>query len=410
MAAGLAVIILFIFIGSLKNVITAAIEIPMSIVLAFILMRLTNMNLNLISLGGLALSAGMNVDGSVVVMENIFRHFERAKANLNASEKLQILLNAVNEVKLPIIASTVASIVVFAPLIFTRGLSSAILGDLAKAVIFSHGLSAVVALILVPTVRLQMMKSETHFHPSSPLEKYFVRLENFYSSTLDKFLNSSVWRNAIYVGLFLSLILMIRFIVPMLPKEVIGTPDTDWVVFSQSTQGNTLIRQMETQSEETEAKLLKLLDEKVLYTFTQIQNPNSCFMMLRLKDKKDMKSTIKLLENEFPNSPTTQFYVDQWNPSELPLPDPDNLQITVRALETDKMLTASKELFDAFQEKQYYNRFWAEPDTNNPEGISVKPRMELWPEIYKSGSRLSPSDIGDYVRVVTDGKTHRVYD
>ena len=74
----LAVSVLFVFIGSLRNVITAAIEIPMSIVLAFILMRITGVNVNMISLGGLALSAGMNVDGSVVVMENIFRHFGKA--------------------------------------------------------------------------------------------------------------------------------------------------------------------------------------------------------------------------------------------------------------------------------------------------------------------------------------------
>ncbi len=403
-AAGLAVAILFLFIGSFKNVVTAAIEIPMSIVLAFILMRLSNMNLNLISLGGLALSAGMNVDGSVVVMENIFRHFEKAKGRLTADQKLAVLLNAVNEVKLPIIASTIASIVVFAPLIFTQGLSSAILGDLAKAVIFSHGLSAVVALILVPTVRLQMMKSETNFHPTSPFEKYFVKLEDLYRRFLDQFLKNSMWRNGIYIVLFLSLLLLVRFVIPSLPKEVIGTPDTDWVVFGQNTQGNTLIRQMETQSEETEAKLLSLLGEKVLYTFTQIQSPNSCFIMLRLENKKNMTAVMKLLENEFPNSPTTQFFVDQWNPSELPLPDPDHLQITVRALDTQKMLLASKELSDVFQEKQYYNRFWSEPDTNNPEGISIQPRLELWPEISKSGSKLTPADIGDYARVATDGK------
>ena len=76
LAAFLAVIVLFVFIGSFRNVITAAIEIPLSLLLAFILMRLTGMNLNMISLGGLALSAGMNVDASVVVLENIVRHFE----------------------------------------------------------------------------------------------------------------------------------------------------------------------------------------------------------------------------------------------------------------------------------------------------------------------------------------------
>ena len=81
-AALLAVLVLFLFIGNIRNVITAAIEIPLSIVMAFIMMRLMGMNLNLISLGGLALSAGMNVDGSVVVMENIFRHFDMATGPL----------------------------------------------------------------------------------------------------------------------------------------------------------------------------------------------------------------------------------------------------------------------------------------------------------------------------------------
>ncbi|MGZ3749081.1 MAG: efflux RND transporter permease subunit, partial [Pseudobdellovibrionaceae bacterium] len=405
LAAGLAVIVLFLFIGSFKNVVTAAIEIPMSIILAFILMKLTDMNLNLISLGGLALSAGMNVDGSVVVMENIFRHFEKAKGSLNYKEKLNLLMEAVSEVRLPIIASTIASIVVFAPLIFTKGLSSAILGDLAKAVVFSHGLSAIVALILVPTVRLQMMESETHFHPTSPLEKYFLRLENFYARTLDVFIKNSLWKKCVYGGLVVLLLVLIQFVLPRLPKEIIGTPDTDWVIFGMNTQGNTLVRQMETQSEEVEAKLLKSLQGQVLYTFTQINSPSNSSIMLRLNDKKDMSTIIKNLENEFPATPTTQYWVDQWNPSELPLPDPDNLQVAVRSRETEKMLQASKELLDALQEKQYYHSLWAVPETNNPEGIALQPRLELWPEMAKSGAHVSLSDLADYARVSTDGRT-----
>ncbi|RZA07017.1 MAG: efflux RND transporter permease subunit, partial [Proteobacteria bacterium] len=144
-AAFLAVLVLFFFIGSFRNVITAAIEIPLSLLLAFILMKLAGMNLNLISLGGLALSAGMNVDASVVVLENIFRHFDGKPKNLSFEEKTRLVGEAVSEVRLPILASTIASLVVFLPLIFTRGLTNSLLGDLAKAVIFSHGLSAIVA-------------------------------------------------------------------------------------------------------------------------------------------------------------------------------------------------------------------------------------------------------------------------
>jgi HAE1 family hydrophobic/amphiphilic exporter-1 len=405
MAAGLAVIVLFLFIGSFKNVVTAAIEIPMSIILAFILMKLFHMNLNLISLGGLALSAGMNVDGSVVVMENIFRHFEKARANLNFEEKLDLLMTAVNEVKLPIIASTIASVVVFAPLIFTRGLSSAILGDLAKAVVFSHGLSAIVALILVPTVRLQMMKSESHFHASSPLEKYFVRLENAYSRGLDYFLKKSTLRKALYGGLVVILLLLMKFVIPSLPKEIIGTPDTDWVVFKQNTQGNTLVRQMETQSEEVEARLLQILNGKVLYTFTQIQNPNRCSIMLRLKNKRDMEEVIKTLEAKFPNSPSIFYVVKPFNPSELPLPDPENLNVIVRAKDAESMANVSQDVLTALQEKEIYNSLRSDPNTDHEEEISFQPRLELWPEIEKAGAHITAADVADYTRVATEGRT-----
>lgn len=155
----LAVLVLFLFIGSFRNVVTAAIEIPASMVLAFILMRFSGMNLNLISLGGLALSAGMNVDASVVVMENIFRHFEDVPKGkiLSYADKLRIITQAVSEVRFSVVASTIASLVVFLPLAFTSDLSYAILGDLAKTVVFSHGFSAFVALLLVPTVRLHLM-------------------------------------------------------------------------------------------------------------------------------------------------------------------------------------------------------------------------------------------------------------
>jgi HAE1 family hydrophobic/amphiphilic exporter-1 len=405
LAAGLAVIVLFFFIGSFKNVVTAAIEIPMSIILAFILMKLFHMNLNLISLGGLALSAGMNVDGSVVVMENIFRHFEKARANLNYGEKLDLLMTAVNEVKLPIIASTIASVVVFAPLIFTRGLSSAILGDLAKAVVFSHGLSAIVALILVPTVRLQMMKSESHFHAASPLEKYFVRLENAYARGLDAFLRTAKWRKSLYVGLALLLLLLIKFVIPSLPKEIIGNPDTDTVVFYQNTQGNTLVRQMETQSEEVEAKLLQILDGKVLYTFTQIQNPNRCSIMLRLKNKKDMDQVIKTLEAKFTNSPTVFYDVRPFNPSELPLPNPDNLNVIVRAKDAETMANVSQDVLTTLQEKEIYHSLRSDPSTDHEDEISFRPRLELWPEIEKAGAHITPADVADYTRIATEGRT-----
>ncbi len=120
----------------------------------------------------------MNVDASVVVMENIFRHLEASPGHHDLAARIRIVTTAVREVAFPVIASTIASLVVFLPLTFTSALSYAILGDLAMAVVFSHGFSAIVARILVPTVRLHLMSKEKETHiPHSPIEKPLQRLE-----------------------------------------------------------------------------------------------------------------------------------------------------------------------------------------------------------------------------------------
>ncbi len=403
MAAGLAVFVLFLFIGSFKNVATAAIEIPMSLVMAFILMRISGMNLNMISLGGLALSAGMNVDASVVVMENIFRHFSKVKRRLNYEEKLQLVCAAVSEVKLPIIASTIASLVVFLPLIFTQGLGAAILGDLAKAVIFSHGLSAIVALILVPTVRLQMLKGESGYESHSKLEPFFVRLENFYEKTLGIFLNSRKLQVGTYLTLILSFILACAFLVPRLPQEVIGRPDSDWIMVNLYNQGNTLIKQMEALSDETEARALDALGEGALYTFIQINGPNRATLMFRLRDKTQMGDVWKKLEALFPNTPATGYTVMPWNPSELPLPWAPHLLVSVRGGTAEDQARYAKELKDTFEEKRIFPRLQARPGVDRAESILFKPDLDLF-QRQRNGRSITMPDLADLTRVATRGK------
>lgn len=404
LAAFLAVIILFLFIGNLRNVITAAIEIPISIVLAFILMRLSGMNLNLISLGGLALSAGMNVDASVVVMENIFRHFEEITEPLDFEARVRVVVGAVNEVKFSVIASTVASLVVFIPLAFTSDLSYAILGDLAKAVVFSHGFSAVVALVLVPTIRLHLMGHASIQHQPSPLEKFLKFLETRYVLLLEKFLAAPKLKPLIYGCLSLSLILLVSFVVPRLPREVIGKPDTDWLTLSINTRGNTLNRQMEGQAEETESNLLEKLGSHIQYTFTQVNRPNSAFIMLRLKEKRETEQLWKEMEGLFPNSPFISYWIEAWNPSELPIPNPPDFLLTVRGSEVESMAEVTRDLSQDLKEKKIFGRLSVDPSADIDENILVRPKVEQWPVLAKSGVRFLISDLADLIRTATNGK------
>lgn len=403
-AALLAVIVLFLFIGSVRNVITAAIEIPLSMVLAFILMRISGMNLNLISLGGLALSAGMNVDASVVVMENIFRHFDKYEGPLDFQKRLQITVEAVKEVQFAVIASTISSLVVFLPLVFTSDLSYAILGDLALAVVFSHGFSAFVALLLVPTVRLHLMQKGGQQHSSSPIEGYLKKLETLYSSSLSKFLERPKLRYGTYAGLGVGLILLASIALPTLPREVIGKPDTDWLLLGVITEGNALIQQMEIKAEEVERDLLNRFGKEIQYTFTQIHGPNDSMIMARLKDKSKVRELQKKFEETYTNSPSVRHWVDSWNPSELPIPHPPQFEVSVRGGTPENRMNVAKDLRDLMEGKKLYPRISTNPSVEPEKVLFINPHQEQWLSLREQGYRFSPHDVIDLLRVGTTGR------
>lgn len=405
LGALLAVSVLFFFIGSFKNVATAAIEIPLSIVLAFILMKILGVNINLISLGGLALSAGMNVDGSVVVMENIFRHFGEAKGRvLGRSERLALLVTAVSEVKLPLIASTIASLVVFLPLTFTSSLSYAILGDLAKAVVFSHGFSAIVALILVPTVRYQLMSREgATTHPVSPFEPFLARVDRLYVRVLAAFIGSPLLKWGSYLGLGAVLAALIIFVLPRLPREVIGTPDSDMVNIVVKTSGNTVVKQMETQSDEVERQLLAEFGDKIDYTFTQI-SVNRTAILAHLRDKNEMQSVWTALEKRFTNTPVLRFFIEPWNPSELPIPHPAELRVAVRGGDLEARRDAALAINDLLEGSQSFGRVSTDPYVERAKGLTMRFDPEQWTALRQAAPRLTPGDLVDISRVASQGR------
>ena len=405
-AAGLAVFVLFLFVGNLKNVATAAIEIPLSLVLAFILMRLSGMNLNLISLGGLALSAGMNVDASVVVMENIFRHFEEVKdRHLNYEERWKLITEAVSEVRFSVIASTIASLVVFIPLAFTSDLTYAILGDLAKAVVFSHGFSAIVALILVPTIRLHIMKDGLSHEKPSLLEMPLRRLEAAYANALAKYIQMPKTRGLVLAGIAIFLVVLVMWVAPTLPREVIGKPDTDWMTVEVSATGNTLMRQMESRVDDVEQQLVTKLGDRLLYTFTQIYRTDEGEIMLRLKDKTAMKKIIAELSDQFPNSPEVTYSFDEWNPAELPLPKPSDFLASIHGTDNAQMAEMARDISTAMQEEKIFTRVGTDPTLGSEDSIQVRPRTEQWTLLASQGINFTQDMLADLSRTATGGQT-----
>lgn len=148
----LAVLILFVFLRSIKSIFIISVSIPLSIVATFILMHLAHLSLNIMSLGGLALGIGMLVDNSIVVLESIFRHRESGEGRIEAA------INGSKEVGAAITASTLTTLCVFVPLLLVgRGIQAIFFKQLAYTVSFSLASSLFVALSLTPMLASKLL-------------------------------------------------------------------------------------------------------------------------------------------------------------------------------------------------------------------------------------------------------------
>ncbi len=144
LGALLAVVVLFLFLRDFRSTAIIGAAIPLSIVCTFAPMYLGGVSLNLMSLGGLALGVGMLVDNAVVVLENIQVQIEAGKPRRQAA------IEGTAEVAAAVIASTLTTISVFAPIAFVEGMAGQIFSDLSMAVVFSLLASLAVALFFVP--------------------------------------------------------------------------------------------------------------------------------------------------------------------------------------------------------------------------------------------------------------------
>jgi len=151
--AVLAGLILFFFLRSLRSTLVLALAMPVSIITTFVLMRFGGLNLNLMTLGGLALGVGMMVDGGIVVLENIFRHREQGRQPAEAA------VVGTGEVANAVTASILTNVVVFLPIVFTEGLAHELFSPLALTVSFALLASLLVAITVVPTLASRLSPS-----------------------------------------------------------------------------------------------------------------------------------------------------------------------------------------------------------------------------------------------------------
>ena len=190
LGAALAIIVLALFLKDVKPTFVVAFSIPFSVLFAIIIMYFTGINLNVMSLAGLCIGIGMLVDNSIVVMENIYRLRHKGIPAAQAA------VQGAKQVAGPIIASTITTICVFLPMVYTTGMVSQLLVPFAFTISYALIASLIVALTVVPTMGSVMLKTTKEKN-----HKLFDRVKEAYGKALGFCLRFKIVPLALAVGL-----------------------------------------------------------------------------------------------------------------------------------------------------------------------------------------------------------------
>jgi len=249
----LAVVVLFIFLRRFGTTMIVSIAIPISIIATFNLMYFNHLTINIMTLGGLALGAGMLVDNAIVVMENIFRNHENGMSVRDAA------ILGTSQVGGAITASTLTTIIVFLPIVYLHGASGELFKDQAWTVAFSLLSSLVVAIFLIP-----MMYHRYYRNKKSPSKAKSVKMGG-YARLLEKILKVKwlvILVSTVAIGASLLL-------VPYIGTEFMPKTETKELTIDLKLQEGTELRRTESTVRNIEDILIDYLGDNLDKIYSQ---------------------------------------------------------------------------------------------------------------------------------------------
>jgi multidrug efflux pump len=230
---GIVMIVIFLFLGSLRTVIVPVVAIPLSLVGAVFLIQAFGFTLNLLTLLAIVLSVGLVVDDAIVVVENVERHTRLGKSGFQAA------LDAAHELVGPIIAMTITLAAVYVPIGFQGGLTGALFREFAFTLAGAVFISGIVALTLSPVMSSRLVQVKPGRFARA-VDRTFDRTRDRYSRWLAQTLDSRRMVYAVWLGLAVM-------IVPMYscsPAELAPREDQGVVFTSIDVPANATIEQL----------------------------------------------------------------------------------------------------------------------------------------------------------------------
>ncbi|MFZ3590770.1 efflux RND transporter permease subunit [Bacillus sp. DJP31] len=209
-----AMLIILLFLRNFRTTIISVISIPLSLLIAVLILKQMDITLNIMTLGAMTVAIGRVVDDSIVVIENIFRRMSLKDEKLTGRE---LILDATREMFMPIMSSTIVTIAVFLPLGLVKGTIGELFLPFALTIVFSLLASLLVAITIVPMLSHALFKKGLpHKHEEDKPRK----LESAYNSLLTWTLNHKIITSLIAVGMLVGSLFLVPIIgVSFLPAD-----------------------------------------------------------------------------------------------------------------------------------------------------------------------------------------------
>ncbi len=275
-AASLTAAMVLLFLGNWRSTVIIAATIPLSILASILMLYMLGETLNLMTLGGLALSVGILVDQAIVTIENIERHLHLGKSLEDA------ILTGAGEIGIPVLVATMCICIVFVPMFFLSGVARFLFVPLAEAVVFAMAASYLLSRTLVPTLVMLLM-SGAHAadttRPPSRLQRVYLSFDRQFERVRRAYmliLSALLSRRRGFLFMFLGFCLLSSLLYPVLGRDFFPTVDAGQIRLHMRAPTGTRIEETALLADKVEAAIREIVPADQLDTILDnIGVPNS---------------------------------------------------------------------------------------------------------------------------------------
>ncbi|HUP30385.1 MAG TPA: efflux RND transporter permease subunit [Usitatibacter sp.] len=277
-AAGLTALMVLLFLGNWRSTVIIALTIPLSILASILMLKMMGETLNLMTLGGLALSVGILVDQAIVTIENIERHLH------NGEELHDAIIVGAGEIGVPAFVSTLCICIVFVPMFFLTGVARFLFVPMAEAVVFAMVVSYILSRTLVPTLVMLLMKRHSRGDGNpADTRSVFNRLYHAFDRQFERVrasygvvLTAALARRGAFGALFLAFCLLSCLLYPVLGRDFFPSVDAGQIRLHLRAPTGTRIEETAQIADRVEGAIRELIPRGELETILDnLGVPNS---------------------------------------------------------------------------------------------------------------------------------------